>query len=98
MDKNSKEFDQSLFKELVGKTFSTDQFESEINKIFRKKSNQKLWWSNIPVQIWDGKDYHDVNYRCCPESHSVRYIFGLVLEHDQNKHTVTVKEGYLEAL
>lgn len=84
--------------ELAGKTFPTEDFEKEIRKVFRKKYSQKLWWSNIPVQIQDGKEYHYVNYRCCPESRPARHMFGLVLEHDAEKHTVEVKEGYLEAL
>lgn len=51
---------------------------------------------NKPVDLWDGKEYHRVNYRCCPSSHKARYIFGLVL--DRDKDSIVVKDGFLEAV
>ena len=96
VNKNSKEFDLELLKNIIGKTFKTEKFEAEMRKIFRKKSSCKLWWDNKPVDLWDGKEYHKVNYRCCPSSHKARYIFGLVIE--RNEDYTVVKDGFLEAV
>lgn len=96
VDKSSKEFDLKLLNSMIGKTFKTKEFETEIKKIFRKKSSRKLWWDNKPVDLWDGKEYHKVNYRCCPSSHKARYIFGLVLE--RNEDCIVIKDGFLEAV
>ncbi len=96
IDKNSREFDLKLLKNMIGKTFKTEKFENEMRKIFRKKSSCKLWWDNKPVDLWDGKEYHKVNYRCCPSSRKARYIFGLVLE--RNEDCIVIKDGFLEAV
>lgn len=96
VDKNSREFDLELLNSIIGKTFKTKKFETEMRKIFRKKSSCKLWWDNKPVDLWDGKEYHYVNYRCCPPSHKARHIFGLVL--DRNEDIIVVKDGFLEAV
>lgn len=96
VDKSSKEFDLKLLKSIIGKTFKTEKFETEMRKIFRRKSSCKLWWDNKPVDLWDGKEYHKVNYRCCPSSHKARYIFGLVLE--RNEGYIVIKDGFLEAV
>lgn len=96
IDKNSRNFDLELLKSIIGKTFETEKFEIEMKKIFRKKSSCKLWWDNKSVDLWDGKEYHKVNYRCCPSSHKARYIFGLVLERNENH--IIVKNGFLEAV
>lgn len=96
VDKNSREFDLKLLNNIIGKTFKTEEFEAEIKKIFKEKSSCKLWWDNKPVNLWDGKEYHVVNYRCCPSSHRARYIFGFILE--RNEEYIIVKDGFLEAI
>ena len=96
VDKNSIEFDKELLKNLIGKSIPVISFEKEMRNIFRKKSSQKLWWDNKLTEIWDGKEYHKVNYRCCPESHKARHIFGLWIEH--NDGNVIIKNGWLEAI
>lgn len=96
VDKSSKEFDLKLLNSMIGKTFKTEKFETEIKKIFRKKSSRKLWWSNGLVNLWDGEEYHKVNYRCCPSSHNAKYIFGFML--DRNEEYIIIKNGFLEAL
>lgn len=96
MNKNSKEFDQELLNSLVGKKIPISSFEDELQKIFKKKSSRKLWWDNKPTKIWDGKEYHEVNFRCCPEASNTRYLFCMMLEHRDGY--VEITEGYLEAL
>lgn len=96
INKNSWEFDKALLDSLIGMSISIDNFEKEMQKIFRKKTSAKLWWDNKPTEIWDGKEYHKVNYRCCPESHAARHIFGLCLKHENNN--VVIKNGWLESL
>lgn len=96
VDKSSKEFDKMILQNLIGKSFATENFEEELEKVFKKKSNSKLWWDNKLVDLWDGKEYHKVNYRCCPSSHKTRYIFGLVL--DRSEKAITIKNGFLEAI
>lgn len=96
VDKNSREFDLKLLNNIIGKTFKTEEFEAEIKKIFKEKSSCKLWWDNKPVNLWDGKEYHVVNYRCCPSSHRARYIFGFILE--RNEEYIIIKDGFLEAI
>lgn len=96
VDKNSREFDLELLNSIIGKSFETKKFESEMKKIFRKKSSCKLWWNNKPVDLWDGKEYHRVNYRCCPSSHKARYVFGLIL--NENKDYIVVENGFLQAV
>lgn len=96
MNKNSKEFDQELLNSLVGKKISISSFEDELQKIFKKKSSRNLWWDNKPTKIWDGKEYHNVNFRCCPKSSNTRYMFCMVLEHRDGY--VEITEGCLEAL
>ena len=54
-DKNSLSFDLELLNSIIGKSFKADEFESEIRKTFKKKSNCKLWNSNEPFDLWDGK-------------------------------------------
>lgn len=95
-DKNSLSFDLELLNSIIGKYFKAEKFESEMRKTFKKKSNCKLWNSNEPFDLWDGKEYHKVNYRCCPQSHKARYIFGFVL--DTNQDYIVVKDGFLAAL
>lgn len=96
IDKNSKEFDLQILNDIVGKTFKAKNFDTEMRKIFKRKSSRKLWIDNKPVDLWDGKEYHKVNYRCCPSTHNARYIFGLILE--KNKEDIIVKDGFLEAV
>ena len=97
VDKNSKEFDLALLEEIKQLSdIPVNKFDALIKKIMRKKSSCKLWWDNKPVDLWDGKEYHRVNYRCCPSSHKARYIFGLVL--DRGEDIVIVKDGFLEAV
>ena len=96
VDKNSREFDLKLLNSIIGKSFETKKFETEMKKIFRKKSSCKLWWDNKPVDLWDGKEYHRVNYRCCPSSHKARYVFGLIL--NKNEDYIVVENGFLQAV
>lgn len=96
VDKNSREFDLELLNFIIGKSFETKKFETEMKKIFRKKSSCKLWFDNKPVDLWDGKEYHRVNYRCCPSSHKARYVFGLIL--NENKDYIVVENGFLQAV
>ena len=96
VDKNSREFDLELLNSIIGKSFETKKFETEMKKIFRKKSSCKLWFDNKPVDLWDGKEYHRVNYRCCPSSHKARYVFGLIL--NENKDYIVVENGFLQAV
>lgn len=96
VDKNSREFDLKLLNSIIGKSFETKKFETEMKKIFRKKSSCKLWWNNKPVDLWDGKEYHRVNYRCCPSSHKARYVFGLIL--NKNEDYIVVENGFLQAV
>lgn len=96
IDKNSKEYDLSLLNEMIGMEIPINKFETEMKRIMRKKSSCKLWWDNKLVKIWDGTNYHEVNYRCCPSSHRARHIFGLVLEY--GNESIKIKEGFLEAL
>ena len=51
-----------------------------VRQIMKKKSSCKLWFDNKTVKEWNGKDYQEVNYRCCPSSHKARYFFCLVLD------------------
>lgn len=96
MNKSSKEFDQELLNSLVGKKISISSFEDELQKIFKRKSSHKLWWDNKPTKIWDGKEYHKVNFRCCPESSNAKHMFCMVLEYRDGY--VEITEGCLEAL
>lgn len=96
INKNNLEFDRKILSELVGMEIPTKKFESVMRKIMRQKSSCSLWWSNHPMRIWDGKEYHDVDYRCCPSSHKARNLFCLVLE--RTEETIKIMEGYLEAV
>lgn len=96
INKNSNDFDKELLKSMIGLVIPVNKFETEMQKIMRRKSSCKLWWDNKPTKIWDGKEYHDVNYRCCPSSHRARSFFCLVL--DMEDGFVTVKNGFLEAI
>ena len=67
VNKNSREFDLVLLEEL--KTLvniPTEKFDTVVKKIMKKKSSCKLWWDNKTVNEWNGKEYQEVNYRCCP--------------------------------
>lgn len=89
--------DQKILKELIGKRFPVESFETELEKIMKKKSGAKLLISNRPDTIkgTDGK-YHAVNYKCVPQSKSCRYLFCLMLKHENGM--VWIKNGYLEKL
>ena len=97
VDKNSREFDLSLLEEL--KTLSNipvNKFDTVVKKIMKKKSSCKLWYDNKTVSEWDGKEYQEVNYRCCPSSHKAKYFFCLML--DRNENGITVLDGFLRAV
>lgn len=96
IDKNTKKFDEELLKSMIGLRIPTNKFKTEMRKIMRKKSSCKLWWSNKPTKIWDGKECHEVNYRCCPSSHKARSYFCLVL--DRTEDFITIQNGFLEAI
>lgn len=83
--------------ELTGKKLPVEDFETEIRKIMKKRSSAKLWWSNMPDTVKDENGiFHEVNYRCIPESSSCLNMFCFVLEHMNGM--VLIKEGYLQKL
>ena len=97
VNKNSREFDLVLLEEL--KTLvniPTEKFDTVVKKIMKKKSSCKLWWDNKTVNEWNGKEYQEVNYRCCPSSHKANYFFCLIL--DRNENGITVLDGFLRAV
>lgn len=97
MNNRSKEFDTKLLDGLIGKAFPMDAFEKEMEKYFKAKSPKKLWYSSIPDRIYtDDGQYHDINFRCCPESDNAKYLFCFCLEHINGK--VLIKEGYLDPI
>lgn len=89
--------DQKVLKELIGKRFPVEDFETELEKIMKKKSGAKLLISNRPDTIkgTDGK-YHAVNYKCVPQSKSCKYLFCFMLKYENGM--VWIKNGYLEKL
>lgn len=96
-DKNSKDFDLVLLEELKSlSNIPLNEFDTTVKKIMRKKSSCKLWWDNKTVNEWNGKEYQEVNYRCCPSSHKANYFFCLIL--DRNKNGITVLDGFLRAV
>lgn len=95
-EKNSLSFDLELLNSIIGKSFKADKFESEMRKTFKKKSSCKLWSNNESFDLWDGKEYHKVNYRCCPQFHKAMHIFGFVL--DTSQDYILVKDGFLAAV
>lgn len=97
VDKNSREFDLALLQELKTlKDIPINKFDTLMKKIMKKKSSCKLWWDNKPVKEWDGKEYRDTNYRCCPSSHKARYYFCLML--DRKETGISVLDGFLSAV
>lgn len=98
IDKNPLRYDEALMNELVGISFPINKFETELRKWFKYKSAAKLWWDNKHTKIWDGKAYHEVNYRCCPSSKRARRYFCFVLDTTKCNGYVTIKEGYFEAI
>ena len=96
-DKNSKEFDLSLLEELKSLVnIPVNKFDTMVRQIMKKKSSCKLWFDNKPVKEWNGKEYQEVNYRCCPSSHKARYFFCLML--DRREDGITVTDGFLRAV
>ncbi len=97
VDKNSREFDLELLKEIKSlSNIPVNKFDSIMRKIMRKKTTCKLWFTNIPSNEWDGKSYRYCNYRCCPSSHKARHFFCLVLNRDRD--FITVTDGFLTAV
>ena len=96
VDKNSLEYDNALLKKLVGLSIPTKDFDKTMKRIFRQKSSCELWWDNKQLKLWDGKEYHEVNYRCCPSSHKARHMFGLWL--NRGSDYIVIEDGWLEAL
>mgnify|MGYP005761994817 FL=1 len=97
MDKKSKEFDRKLLDGLIGKSFPIATFEEELEMYFKAKSSKKLWYSSAPDRICtDDGQYHDVNFRCCPESDNAKYLFCFCLEHINGQ--VMIKKGYLNPI
>ena len=85
-------------KELIGLSIPINRFETELRKWFKYKSSAKLWWDNKPTKIWDGKEYHEVNYRCCPSSRKAERYFCFVLDTTKHNGYVTIEKGYFEAI
>ena len=98
IDKNSRKYDEALMKELIGLSVPINKFETELRKWFKYKSSAKLWWDNKPTKIWDGKEYHEVNYRCCPSSKKAVRYFCFVLNTTKHDGYVTIEKGYFEAI
>lgn len=97
VDKNSHEYDLALLEEIKAlKNIPIKNFDSTMRKIMRKKSSCKLWFTNNPSREWDGKQYRDCNYRCCPSSHKARHYFCLML--DRTENSITVQDGFLTAI
>jgi len=97
VDKNSKEFDLELLKELKLLTnIPVNKFDKMVRRIMRKKSSCKLWSDSETVNVWNGKEYQKANYRCCPSSHKARYFFCLMLDMKEDK--ITVIDGCLSAV
>ena len=97
MDKNSKEFDLIILEELKALTnIPVNKFNTSVRKIMRKKSSCKLWFNNKPIKEWDGKQYRETNYRCCPTSRKANYYFCLVL--DRKDTGITVIDGFLSSV
>lgn len=97
VNKNSRKFDLALLEEL--KTLNNipaEKFDTVVKKIMKKKSSCKLWWDNKTVNEWNGKEYQEVNYRCCPSSHNTNFFFCLML--DRNENGITVLDGFLRAV
>ena len=89
--------DKEILQELIGKKFPVENFETEIGKIMKKRSSAKLWYSNMPDTVKDENGiFHEVNYRCIPESSSCQNMFCFVLEHMDGM--VLLNEGYLQKL
>lgn len=94
--KNSREFDLALLDEMKSlRNIPVRKFDSMIRKIMRKKSSCKLWFTNNPSREWNGREYRDCNYRCCPSSHNAKHYFCLMLHRTENEITVT--DGFLTA-
>ena len=98
VDKNSRKYDEALMKELIGLSIPINRFETELRKWFKYKSSSKLWWDNKPTKIWDGKEYHEVNYRCCPSSRKATRYFCFVLNTTKHDGYITIEKGYFEAI
>lgn len=84
--------DKETLKLLVGKRFPIENFEEELGKIMKKKSSAKLFISNMPDTIkgLDGS-YHSVNFKCIPQSRSCKYMFCLMLKHEDGM--VLIQKG-----
>ena len=97
IDRNSREFDLALLEEI--KRFHdipATKFDALMRKTMRRKSSCKLWITNNPSTEWDGKQYRDCNYKCCPSSYKARSYFCLLL--DRSDNGITVKDGFLSAV
>ena len=97
MPKTARHMTRRFLIALSGKPSLKGTFKKEMRKVFREKNREKLWWINMPTRIWDGKNYHVANYRCCPKSHRARNIFCLVLDREAEPGKILVREGYLES-
>ena len=97
-DKSSREFDLALLEEIKSlRNIPAKNFDLAIRKIMRKKSTCKLWFTNNVSREWDGKNYRNCNYRCCPSSHNARHYFCLMLDRTDSG-LITVKDGFLVAV
>ena len=92
-----KNIDKEILQEFIGKKFPVENFETEIGNVMKKRSSAKLWWSNMPDTVKDENGiFHEVNYRCIPESSSCQNMFCFVLEYMDGM--VLIKEGYLQKI
>ena len=98
IDKNSIKYDEALMNELIGLSIPINKFETVLRKWFKYKSSAKLWLDNKPAKIWDGKEYHEVNYRCCPSTKKTERYFCFVLNTTKHDGYVTIENGYFEAI
>lgn len=96
-DRNSHEFDLVLLEEIKHlKNIPVKEFDKTMRKIMHKKSSCNLWFTNNPSKEWDGQQYRNCNYRCCPSSHKARSYFCLML--DKAEDGITVIDGFLTAV
>lgn len=87
--------DQDLLSSLIGKTFAAESFLDELQIVFKQKYNCELCWEDKETEVWDGKEYRKMNFRCWPSENILR-MFWMSLECD-GKY-VKLLDGYLEDL
>lgn len=91
------ELDLHLLEELkVLRNIPVKNFNSRVQKIMKKKSNNKLWWTDDVTEKWYQGQWRKTNYRCCPIDSNSKHIFCLVIKSD--KARISVIDGFLYAI